>query len=270
MTRLTAEAVAQLAREAGLATPSIVLRRLGPTNDKRAPGAAGRLAIELDAERPLYPASMIKTPIAAALAALWESGELRRDDPVRVEAANMTANDLPSPMLPGYVATLEEAARLMLTRSDNVATNVLIDLIGRERATTLSVRAGLKATAVRRKLSGSLPLIDDPAATGRNAHPVLDAARLFGAIATEEVAGARWLHATLLEQEWNEKLSAGLLPGDRFAHKTGDTDEVAHDGGILELADGARYVFVVYTSLESSQATDARFAEFMAALRPLL
>ncbi len=50
----------------------------------------------------------------------------------------------------------------MLTRSDNVATNVLIDVVGRARATAFAERTGLGATAVRRKLSGALPLIDDP------------------------------------------------------------------------------------------------------------
>jgi beta-lactamase class A len=270
MTRFNAEIVAVLAREAGLATPSIVVRGLADAPKERSIAAGGRLAIELDADRYLYPASMIKTPIAAALTTLWATGELRPGDPVEVREANMTANDLASPLVPGYVATLEEAGALMLTRSDNVATNVLIDVIGRERATRLATAAGLEATAVRRKLSGSLPLIDDPQATGRNTHPARDAALLFEAIALDRVPGAAWLHATLLEQEWNEKLSAGLRPGDRFAHKTGDTDEVAHDGGILDLEDGARYVIVVYTALESSPAADARFAEFMAALRGLL
>lgn len=270
MSRLTNELVATLALDAGLATPSIVLRRLpGPATER--PGlTGGRPEVELEADLALYPASMIKTPIASSLAELWARGDLGREDRVEVGSANMTANDLASPLVPGYVATLEEAATLMLTLSDNVATNVLIDVIGRERATRLAAAAGLEATAVRRKLSGSLPLIDDPEATGRNTHPARDAALLFEHIARGRIPGAHWLHATLLDQRWNEKLSAGLRPEDRFAHKTGDTDEVAHDGGILDLADGRRYIVVVYTSLVSSSAADARFAEFMAALRAFL
>jgi beta-lactamase class A len=66
------------------------------------------------------------------------------------------------------------------------------------------------------------------------------------------------------------KLSRGLDPGDAFAHKTGDTDEVSHDAGILTLADSARWVLAVYTELPSSEENDQRFGAFMRALRPYL
>jgi len=69
---------------------------------------------------------------------------------------------------------------------------------------------------------------------------------------------------------WDVKLNGGLAPGDTFAHKTGDTDEVSHDGGILELPSGARFIIVVYTALPSSPENDARFGRFMRALRPQL
>jgi beta-lactamase class A len=260
-----AERLATLAREAGLARPSIVLERLDG-----APGAgiAGELRLDPAAER--YPASMIKTPIAACLAGAWARGERAPDERVTVAAANLTANDKPSPFVPGYEATLEELARLAIVRSDNVATNVLIDVLGRAAITAYCRRIGLERTSVHRKLSGSLPLIEDAEASGRNSHPACDAAALFGAIERREIPGSDWLEGLLAEQEWNDKLSLGLRPGDRFAHKTGDTDEVSHDGGILATAEGRRYLIVVYTSLPSSPEADARFGAFMRALRALL
>ncbi len=232
---------------------------------------AGRAAdAQLDPEAERYPASMIKTPIAACLAGAWAEGAHDPGERVAVTAANMTVNDKPSPFVPGYEATLEELACLMIARSDNVATNVLIDVLGRERITAFCREIGLARTAVRRKLSGSLPLIEDPEATGRNSHPASDAARLFGAIARRELPGSAWLEGVLAAQEWNDKLSLGLRPGDRFAHKTGDTDEVSHDGGILDTAEGRRYAIVVYSALPSSPEADARFGAFMQSLRPLL
>ncbi len=140
----------------------------------------------------------------------------------------MTANDDDSPLIPGYKATVGELIRLAVERSDNVATNELFDLVGRERATRLAVdRLGCSATRFSRKLSGSEPLIADPGWDGehRNAHPASDAAALFAQIALGAFPGADFLHDCLLRQFWNDKLSRGLLPGDRFAHKTGDTDE---------------------------------------------
>jgi beta-lactamase class A len=252
--------VAIVADATGLGAATIYLAAL----DRERP----RLA--LDSGQTIYPASMIKTPLAAAVAATIEDGRTRWDAQVEVDAANMTVNDAPSPLEPGYVATVVELVDLMLSRSDNVATNVLFDLLGRDAATADARALGLRETAFRRKLSGGLPLIDDPLASGRNSHPAREAANLFERIARGTVPSAPLLHRFLRGQVWNSKLSAGLEPGDRFAHKTGDTDETSHDGGILELAGGGRYVLVVYTELSSNEETDARFAAFMQRIRALL
>jgi beta-lactamase class A len=255
---LTPETVAAAARAAGLRDLAFILEPLD--------GAA----VRLDDERPLYPASMIKTPLAAAVLALVERGDLGLDDRVPIETANMTANDLASPLVPGYRAALSELIELMIARSDNVATNVLIDVAGRDRATELLRGWGLAGTAVRRKLSGADPLIDDPEATGRNTHPAPDAAALFRLLARRALPHAAVLLGALERQHWNAKLSAGLFAGDRFAHKTGDTSEVSHDGGILTTESGRRYVVVAYTGMPSSDDADARLGAFMRALRPSL
>jgi beta-lactamase class A len=214
---------------------------------------------------------MIKVPIAAALCAAWASGARDPRERVTISQRDMTTNDASSPFIPGYSAELEELARLMLARSDNVATNTLIETLGRQAATAYLHTIGLGGTFIHRKLSGGDPLIEDPGKTGeRNAHPARDAAALFELIARKSIAGADWLFETLGAQEWNEKLSPGLRAGDRFAHKTGDTSLVTHDGGILDTAEGKRYVVVVYTALASSRENDARLQAFMKALRPLL
>jgi len=261
--RLNAGTIARLAAEAGLTSASIVLRRMPHAK-------APPFEISVNPAAALAPASMIKLPLAAALTRLWLEGVNRPEDRVAIADANMTVNDAPSPLVPGYIARLDELAWLMLTRSDNVATNVLIDVVGRGRATAFARAWGLAGTAIRRKLSGSLPLIADPDASGRNAHPAADAALLLTRIAQETIPGSGWLRDALAAQEWNTKLTQGLEPGDRFAHKTGDTDEVSHDGGILELAGGGRYALVVYTALPSSPENDARFGRFMLSLRPHL
>jgi beta-lactamase class A len=275
-----------MAAAAGLERPSIVLARLrggaragrgdegsalagaGAEGVPAVPGALEEARLAPEAEH--YPASMIKTPIAACLAERWVRGSHHPGDRAVVTTTNMTANDKPSPFVPGYAASLDELATLMIVRSDNVATNVLIDVLGRHAITIFCERIGLTRTAVRRKLSGSLPLIEDAEATGRNSHPISDAALLFGAIERRALPGSEWLAGVLEAQEWNDKLSLGLQPGDRFAHKTGDTDEVSHDGGILDTVEGRRYLLVVYSALPSSPESDERFGSFMRALRPRL
>lgn len=258
---VTRETLQTFAHEAGLAEPSIVLSPLG---------APVWNAVTLEPERPLYPASMIKTPLVAAAMTDVEAGRIRLDDRVEVTQANMTVNDAPSPLRPGYYATVHELCDLAISRSDNVATNMLYDVVGRERATTIvRERFGLERTAFYRKLSGSEPLIVDPGwdGTHRNTHPASDAARMFDLIANDRVPYADEIKASLTRQYWNAKLTKGLREGDRYLHKTGDTDDVAHDGGILLTAQGREYVIVVYTALPSSDANDTRFGAFMKHLR---
>ena len=252
--------LALLAAEAGLGDAQIHVRRIG---------AAGP-HWSRDDGRTIYPASMIKVPLAAAAGAAIHAGRLRWDTPVTVDPRNATVNDAPSPIAPGYRTTVEELTTYMLQRSDNVATNQLFDVLGRERATADVHALGFTGTAFRRKLSGALPLIDDPEATGRNTFPAAEAAELFVALAEDRIPEAAALRRILATSWWDVKLSRGLEPGDAFAHKTGDTDEVSHDGGILTLPGGARWVVVVFTELASSDEHDARFGAFMRALRPYL
>jgi beta-lactamase class A len=262
--RLDADLLLQAATQAGLEAPSLVVL---PLDMPATP-------IEVEPELPLYPASMIKVPLVAAALAEIASGHLPAlESTVRVAAANMTANDAASPLQPGYETSLHELMQLAIARSDNVATNVLFDVVGRERATEIArERFGLHDTAFYRKLSGSEPLIADPGWDGvhRNSHPAGDCAHLMRSIAGNAIPHASVLREMLAAQEWNNKLNGGLLSWDRFLHKTGDTDEVTHDGGILITGEGKRYVIVAYTGMASTDDHNARFAPFMRAVRALL
>ena len=220
-------------------------------------------------EQDMYPASMIKVPLALAVAEYLTSSDQPRAQ-CTITSQQMTNNDAPSPFVPGYEAPVWELVDFMLRQSDNVATNVLLDFVGRERGTDILRSYGLQRTSLCRYLSGSAPRINDPLSLGENTHHALDAATLFNLIAAHKVPYADRLLAALDAQMWNTKLSAGLEPGDRFAHKTGDTSDVSHDGGILTLADGTTYIIVLYTSLPSTPETDARFGGFMRDLRPYL
>lgn len=251
------------AADAGLTPCSIVIRDLD---------GGRRAEARVEPDRYFYPASMLKTPLAVAALTLVAQGDLTLDRRFTVTPDNMTANDLPSPFVAGYEGSLAQIIEYAITISDNVATNMLFDICGRERATHIvQTKYGLTKTAFHRKLSGSEPLIADPLwdGTHRNAHSAGDAAALFEQIASDRVPYAAELRAILAKQQFNNKLSRGLRPGDVFEHKTGDTDEVTHDGGILRTGDAA-YVIVVYTGLQSSDEHNARFGPFMERIRKLL
>lgn len=250
--------------EADLTAASLVLRHLdGPSE----------ASLSIAGEAPINPASMLKVPLVAAALAQASEGVFSLDDLAEISACNMTANDTASPLVPGYRSSIRELCERAIERSDNVATNQLFDLLGRECATNiLRERFDLRATGFYRKLSGSDPLIRDDGWDGvhRNTHPASDAAKLLSLIATHNIPYAHELHGMLARQFWNEKLTLGLEPGDQFAHKTGDTSEVTHDGGILTTHEGRVYILVVYAALESNERHHARFGALMRTLRPHL
>jgi beta-lactamase class A len=196
----------------------------------------------------VYPASVIKVALMVEAYRQIADGRLDLDTAVTVGAANQTTTAEATPFAPGYRATLRELIDLMITASDNIATNELYDLLGREVVTDAMHALGLMTFLAGRKLSGSEPLIDDPGMTGRNRLPPDETALLLALIAMDRVPYAAEQRAILARNVHNEKLAAGLSRGDRFMHKTGETDEVSHDAGILVTSNGRRYVVVLYTS----------------------
>ena len=117
----------------------------------------------------LYPASMIKLPLAVAAGVGVEAGRLRGTRRVDVDPANATVNDTPSPMSRATADRRRAGhvhAPALRQRRDQSALSTFSD---RGRATRRVHALGFRATLFRRKLSGAQPLIDDPQATGRNA-----------------------------------------------------------------------------------------------------
>jgi beta-lactamase class A len=222
---------------------------------------------EVRSEANIYPASVIKVPIMAEAFRQYSASELRPDDRVVVSANNQTATSGPAPFVPGYVATASELVDLMIVHSDNVATNELFDVLRRERVTEYMQALGLTTFLLGRKLSGSEPLIEDPEKIGRNRLPAAEIGRLLTLIACDRIAGAGAQREILRRCADNDKLVPGLVQGDVFMHKTGETSDVSHDAGILVTADGKRFVIVLYCDVEpTADNADATHANpFMVA-----
>lgn len=90
--------------------------------------------VEVDAEQPGPIGSIAKLPVLAVLVDTIESGDLAWDDVLTVDA---DAVSLPSGRLQeeadGTEVTVREAADLMISISDNTATDLLIEELGPER-----------------------------------------------------------------------------------------------------------------------------------------
>ena len=196
----------------------------------------------------IYPASVIKVAVMAEAYHQYATGALKPEHTVVVSGANQTMTAEVTPFVPGYRASVQELVELMISRSDNIATNQLLDVLRREKVTAYMHDLGLPTFLMGRKVSGSEPLIVDADTVGRNRLPPEEIGWLLALIALDMVPGAAEQRDILERCVHNEKLVPGLLPGDRFLHKTGETDEQSHDAGILVTAQQLSYVIVLYTT----------------------
>ena len=224
----------------------------------------------------IYPASVIKIAVMAEAFHQFDEGSLSPEQTVIVSGANQTTTAESTPFAPGYRATVQELVELMISRSDNIATNQLLDVLRRENITAYMRELGLPTFLMARKLSGSEPLIVDPETIGRNRLPPEEAGRLLTLIARDQVPGAETQRDILGRCVHNDKLVPGLAPGDRFMHKTGETDEQSHDAGILATAQCRTYAIVLYTTPEplpdrsDAKHVDALMTTWMRAMRSTL
>jgi beta-lactamase class A len=146
----------------------------------------------------------------------------------------------------GQRVRVDTLLRLMITRSSNFATNTLITLVGADAVTRSMRSLGAQRIQVLRG-------VEDGKAFEKgmnNTTTARDLATVLRAIQEGKAgspAATREMLAILLAQEFNEKIPAGLPPGTRVAHKTGEITAVSHDAAIIYPIGRKPYVLVVLT-----------------------
>jgi beta-lactamase class A len=146
----------------------------------------------------------------------------------------------------GERVRVDTLLRLMITRSSNFATNTLITLVGADAVTRTMRSLGAQRIQVLRGVEDGKAFEKglNNTTTARDLGIVLRAieeGRAASPAATREMLGI------LMAQEFNEKIPAGLPPGTRVAHKTGEITAVSHDAAIVYPAGRKPYVLVVLT-----------------------
>ncbi len=246
---------ARAARTAG-ATVRVVAARL----DGRGP------RILLNADSLVHAASTMKVPVMIALAQAADRGALRLDDAVPltnrfasiVDGSPYTLSRSDDSDDAVYARVGERVpirwlATRMITHSSNLATNTLLTVVRADSVTALTRALGTTRMLVRRGVE------DTPAFNAglNNVTTANDLAALLVAIASDRAAspqGCAWMRDVLFAQFFNSAIPAGLPPGTRVAHKTGDITRVEHDAALVYPARGNPYVLVVLTSGIEKQA----------------
>lgn len=220
---------------------------------------AARDSLLLNADSSFHAASTMKVPVMIELFRRAEAGGFRMNQgllivnrfasivdgsPYSLDVGSDSDSTLYRRI--GQRVTVDTLLRLMITRSSNLATNTVIALVGAAEVTRTMGQLGATRMQVLRG-------VEDQKAYDRglnNTTTARDLAIVLRAIesgAAASPAATREMREILLAQEFNEKIPAGVPPGVRVAHKTGEITAHSHDAGIVYPPGRAPYVLAILT-----------------------
>jgi beta-lactamase class A len=159
----------------------------------------------------------------------------------------------------GRTMRLEDLARHMITTSSNLATNVVVELLGADYIQAVLDELGVSGIDFQRGVE------DERAwAAGINnrvtAQGLLELLRLIAEERAISPDACRSMLEILHDQRFVSGIPAHLPDEARVANKTGEISTVAHDAGIVYLPDRQPYVVVVLTEWASDGDADPRRA----------
>ena len=197
--------------------------------------------LDIAGKQPVSAASTIKVPVLIAFFQAVDAGKVRLDqqlvmrkDLVASEAGMMQYQPV------GTQFSALETAELMITISDNTATNMLIDLLGGAQKLNRRFKTwGLTQTEIQNLL---------PDLEGTNTVSPRDLALLMLQLSQGKLVSPESQDRALeiLRQTvTNTLLPQGLPPEATIAHKTGDIGSVVGDVGLIEMPNGQQYVAAV-------------------------
>lgn len=267
-TRITsAQATPAAARPAPVRADTAALRQKLDSIAGAHHGIVGYSLIDLDnnvrmsrrGDETFSTASLIKVPILVTVYDLVARGQLSLTDPITVlKIDQVPGSGVVQYLHNGAILTVQDAAWLMTTISDNTATNLLLDRIIIRTVWNKMDSLGLHNTKVHSKSfkRSSSVAMDSSVKYGLGVTTPNEMARLFELLARGKAVNASSDSAMLDILEHNEddgKLQR-FVYGARAARKTGDTDKVRTDCSLFYLRN--RIVACVLTK----ENVDMRYA----------
>lgn len=197
---------------------------------------------DINASKVYSAASIIKIPVLIDLFRSIEKGQVALDD-------KMTLTDYYRAEGSGglqykaenSVWSIDDLARIMITDSDNSATNMIMAKLGSMTDVNSQIRQwGLSNTYVQTWLPDML---------GNNHTTSRDmAAMLYNIDSNEEFLSSESrdkIFDYMGHVHNNRLIQAGLGSGAKFVHKTGDIGKMLGDAGIVTTPNGNKYIVVI-------------------------
>jgi len=254
------EQIEKIERESGAKAIAVAMR-----------DAETGLELHSNGDRWFHAASTIKVPILLGVFAAIDRGELLphsrvhvrnrflsvvENIPFRVESGRDSNSAVHNAI--GKMMRVDELAYHMITTSSNLATNLLLGVIGPD-----AVNQTLKALHVDKGIELRRGVEDELAFEKGISNMVTADGLLRILIMLSEgkafsPALSRRMMDILHGQEFNQGIPARLPKGARVAHKTGEISTVAHDAGVVYLPKRKPYVLVILTEWDPAASGRSR------------
>lgn len=222
-------------------------------------------------DEPFPTASLIKVPIAVAVMEQVTAGQLSLDDRITVlRIEKVPGAGMLQFLHDGAEITIRDALWLMLTISDNTATNLLLSRIEMRRVWDAMEKRGLPRTKVHSKVFLRLASVapDSSVKYGLGVTTPNEMAQLFAMLADGRAVSvsADSLVIDMLDHNEDGQLLQRYVEGIRAPHKTGATDAVRTECAIFFLQ--SRVVGCAFTreNLDQRWVLDSEPQRTMAAL----
>ncbi len=160
----------------------------------------------------------------------------------------------------GKTLTVRELAYWMITRSSNLATNLLVDVVGiqivQQALDELEIDGVRVLRGVEDQRAFENHLNNEVTANG-----LLKMLRLIAEGRAYSQKACDAMLEILLDQQYRSGIPAGLPKAARVAHKTGNISTVHHDAGIVYLEGRKPYVLVILTQFAPDRSRGTAVAD---------
>jgi len=160
--------------------------------------------------------------------------------------------------------SLRDLAYRMITRSSNLATNILIGFVSADSVQATSERLGTVNSITLRGVEDLLAYEQGLSnrMTSQDLANLMEALRTGTAVSPESDAE---MIDILLDQQLDSIITSGLPDGVRLAHKTGSITRIHHDAAIVYPPQGESFTMVIMTEGLDDQSESSRLITQIAA-----
>jgi len=218
-----------------------------------------------------HAASTMKTPVLIEVYKQQKKGKFSLDDSVVVknefksivDSSTFSLNPADDSELELYKAvgqkrTWRQLITEMITYSSNLATNMVIELVGAKNVMKTMRSLGARNIQVLRGVEDSKAFEKGM----NNTTTALDLMIIFEKIAKGKAVdkkASQEMIDILMQQHFNTIIPAKLPASVKVAHKTGNITGVFHDSGIVYLPDGRKYVLVLLSKNVENEESATSF-----------